>query len=69
MNIITNLDYEKSKNEINGIENFILDSIRKYKMSKLYKDVLVAKRYFNDSIIRIEKDLTDRDRYLFIIHE
>lgn len=29
----------------------------------------IAKRYFNDSIIRIEKDLTDRDRYLFIIHE
>ena len=28
-----------------------------------------AKRYFNDSVIRIEKDLTDRDRYLFIIHE
>lgn len=29
----------------------------------------IAKRYFNDSIIRIEKDLTGRDRYLFIIHE
>lgn len=29
----------------------------------------IAKRYFNDSIIRIEKDLTNRDRYLFIIHE
>lgn len=29
----------------------------------------IAKRYFNDSVIRIEKDLTDRDRYLFIIHE
>lgn len=29
----------------------------------------IAKRYFNDSIIRIEKDLTDRDRYIFIIHE
>lgn len=29
----------------------------------------ISKRYFNDSIIRIEKDLTDRDRYLFIIHE
>ena len=29
----------------------------------------IAKRYFNDSIIRIEKDLTGRDRYIFIIHE
>lgn len=29
----------------------------------------IAKRYFNDSIIRIEKDLTSRDRYIFIIHE
>lgn len=29
----------------------------------------IAKRYFNDSIIRVEKDLTDRDRYIFIIHE
>ena len=29
----------------------------------------IAKRYFSDSVIRIEKDLTDRDRYLFIIHE
>ncbi len=29
----------------------------------------ITKRYFNDSIIRIEKDLTGRDRYLFIIHE
>lgn len=29
----------------------------------------ISKRYFNDSIIRIEKDLTGRDRYLFIIHE
>ena len=29
----------------------------------------IAKRHFNDSIIRIEKDLTNRDRYLFIIHE
>ena len=29
----------------------------------------ITKRYFNDSIIRIEKDLTNRDRYLFIIHE
>lgn len=29
----------------------------------------IVKRYFNDSIIRIEKDLTGRDRYLFIIHE
>ncbi|MCI6191358.1 MAG: phage portal protein [Clostridium sp.] len=57
MNIITNLDYEKSKNEINGIENFILDSIRKYKMSKLYKDVLVAKRYFNG-----ESDIKDRKK-------
>ena len=57
MNIITNLDYEKSKNEFNGIENFILDSIRKYKMSKLYKDVLVAKRYFNG-----ESDIKDRKK-------
>ena len=29
----------------------------------------IAKRYFSDSVIKIEKDLTDRDRYLFIIHE
>lgn len=29
----------------------------------------IAKRYFNDSIVRIEKDLTGRDRYIFIIHE
>lgn len=29
----------------------------------------IAKRYFSDSVIRIEKDLTDRDRYLFIMHE
>ena len=29
----------------------------------------IAKSYFNDSVIKIEKDLTGRDRYLFIIHE
>ncbi len=29
----------------------------------------IAKSFFNDSIIRIEKDLTGRDRYLFIINE
>lgn len=29
----------------------------------------ISKRYFGDSVIKIEKDLTDRDRYLFIIHE
>ena len=29
----------------------------------------IAKSYFNDSVIKIEKDLTGRDRYLFIINE
>ena len=29
----------------------------------------LAKSYFNDSVIKIEKDLTGRDRYLFIINE
>ncbi len=29
----------------------------------------IAKSYFNDSVIKIEKDLIGRDRYLFIINE
>lgn len=56
MGIITNLDYEKAKNEFQGIENFIVSSIREYKLTQRYRDVLVAKRYFNgDSDIKNRK--------------
>lgn len=56
MGIITNLDYEKAKSEFQGIENFIVSSIREYKLTQRYREVLVAKRYFNgDSDIKNRK--------------
>lgn len=44
--LITNLQYEQAKSEVGGIEKFIAESVRDYRLTDKYRNTEIAKRYF-----------------------